>query len=237
MKLERPFNTFLGREMASAKDPIAHLEKRMEEIKMRSVEMYNAHQTMTKGYKMVLEGLKQAYPQFDLKDPNVVDSPQRMARALLEICSGLGSVNSDAMNATFPSEKYNEVIMLKNIDFTSLCSHHFIPFTGVTHVGYLPDIVSEDSRLAGLSKLARIVDVHAQRPQLQERMCYNIMEALRVELKPVGVMVVIEAAHGCLTCRGAKKANAQMVTSAVFGRFKDDHKLREEFLSLVGKQN
>ncbi|MEK6623744.1 MAG: GTP cyclohydrolase I [Bdellovibrionota bacterium] len=233
MKLEKPFNNFLGREMAKAEDPIGLLDERLIDIRKRTVELYEAHKLMASGYKTVLEALKMAYPTFDLNDPNITDSHNRMARALLEMCSGLGATNCETVNTTFPSEKYNEVILLKNIDFTSLCAHHFIPFTGVAHVAYLPDVTHHEGRVVGLSKLARIVDVHAQRPQLQERMCYNIMEALKSELKPAGVMVVVQAAHGCLTCRGARKANAVMLTSALDGKFKEDPKLRQEFLALI----
>lgn len=232
VKIESTFNEFIAKELVYAEDPNSYLDDRLGEIKERLLELNSAREKMSKGYKMVLEGLADAYKAIDLKDPNLIDSPDRMARALLEICSGLGAKNSDAVNTTFPSEKYNEVIILKDIDFVSLCSHHFFPFQGLAHVGYLPD-VKEKGRVIGLSKLARIVDVHAKRPQLQERLCYSIMEALKEELKPAGVMVVIEAAHGCLNCRGAKKQNASMITSALDGVFKTDEKTRIEFLDLI----
>ena len=195
MKVESAFNEFLAKELVHAKDPSDYLDGRLSELKARLLELDGAREKMSKGYKLVLEGLSDAFTELDLKDPNLVDSPDRMARALIEVCSGLGSKNKDAVNTTFPSEKYNEVIILKNIDFVSLCSHHFFPFSGVAHVGYLPD-VKGDGTIVGLSKLARIVDVHARRPQLQERLCYSVMDALREELKPAGVMVVMEASHG-----------------------------------------
>jgi len=237
MKLEYPFNVFLGKELAAVDDPEAHLEKRMQEIKQRSLELDRARKKMSAGYTQVLEGLQMAYPSVDLKDPNLVDSPNRMARALIELCAGLGTKDSDTFSTVFPNEKYNEVILLKNIDFNSLCSHHFFPFTGVAHVGYLPDVSCKDDNghVVGLSKLARIVDVYACRPQLQERMCFNIMEAIKNELRPAGVMVVIEGSHGCLNCRGAKKQGAIMITSALDGKFKTDIKLRSEFLELIKK--
>jgi GTP cyclohydrolase I len=191
---------------------------------------------MAKGYELVLQGLKKAFPQLDLDDKNLQGTPNRMARALLEVCSGLGTNEKEIFSTTFPAEKYDDVIILKNIDYTSLCSHHFFPFTGKAHVGYLPDTSKGDqSRVVGLSKLAHIVDCHAQRPQLQERMCHGIMQSIKNELKPAGVMVVIEGSHGCLTCRSAKKAGASMITSSLDGKFKDDKKLRMEFLSLIGK--
>lgn len=233
--LESPFNDFLGKEMASAERPETLLTQRLEEIKKRSLELNAAREKMKKGYEQVLQGLADAFPNLKLSDPNLRDTPNRMARALLEVCSGLGMKDQEVITTTFPLEKYNEVVILKNINFNSLCSHHFFPFTGVAHVGYLPEM-GEDGAVVGLSKLARIVDSHARRPQLQERLCYSIMEALKSQLKPAGIMVVMEASHGCLTCRGAMKTNALMVTSALDGKFKTDDKLRKEFLNLIKVQ-
>ena len=235
MAFEYSFNKDLARKLARSKDPEKDLEKEIVEFRSRALALNSARETMARGYELVLKGLKEAYPQLDLNDKNLVGTPNRMARALLEVCSGLGMDEKEIFSSTFPAENYNEVIILKDIDYTSLCSHHFFPFTGKAHVGYLPDTtVGDDSRVVGLSKLAHIVDCHAQRPQLQERMCFNIMSSIKSELKPAGVMVVIEGSHGCLTCRSAKKANASMVTSALDGKFKEDPKLRGEFLSLIG---
>ena len=232
VKFESTFNEFIAKELVHAEDPKSYLDERLGEVKQRLLELNSAREKMSEGYRMVLEGLADAYQLIDLKDPNLVDSPDRMARALLEVCSGLGAKNRDAVNTTFPSEKYDEVIILKDIDFSSLCSHHFFPFQGVAHVGYLPDVKGEGS-VVGLSKLARVVDVHARRPQLQERLCYSIMEGLKEELKPAGVMVVVEATHGCLNCRGVKKQNASMITSALDGVFKSDPRSRMEFLNFI----
>jgi GTP cyclohydrolase I len=233
--LESPFNDFLGKELAKTDKPEQYLEKRLMDIKKRALEMNSAREKMRSGYQQVLEGLAQAFPDIDLKDANLVDSPNRMARALLEVCSGLGMKDHQVISTSFPNEKYNEVVILKNINFNSLCSHHFFPFTGVAHVGYLPEM-GTDGAVVGLSKLARIVDSYARRPQLQERLCYSVMEALKNQLKPAGVMVVMEASHGCMTCRGAMKTNAKMVTSALDGKFKTDDKLRKEFLNLIKVQ-
>ena len=236
MAFETSFNKDLARKLASSNNPIDLLDKELVLLKQRALELNEAREKMAVGYDLVLQGLKMAYPKLDLTDKNLVGSPNRMARALLEICAGLGTDQKEIFSTTFPAENYNEVIILKDINYTSLCSHHFFPFIGKAHVGYLPDTTKgEDSRVVGLSKLAHIVDMHAQRPQLQERMCYGIMNSIKEELKPAGVMVVIEGSHGCLTCRGAKKANATMVTSALSGKFQDDPKLRAEFLSLLGK--
>jgi GTP cyclohydrolase I len=236
MAYESTYNKDLARALARAENPEKFLDGELVKIRSRAIELNSAREDMAKGYELVLQGLKKAFPQLDLNDKNLQGTPNRMARALLEVCSGLGTNEKEIFSTTFPAEKYDDVIILKNIDYTSLCSHHFFPFTGKAHVGYLPDTSKGDqSRVVGLSKLAHIVDCHAQRPQLQERMCHNIMESIKNELKPAGVMVVIEGSHGCLTCRSAKKAGASMITSALDGKFKDDKKLRMEFLSLIGK--
>lgn len=237
MSYETSFNKDLARKLASAKDVEKVLTEELTLYKKRALELNAAREVMAEGYDKVLKGLKLAFPNLDLDDKNLVGSPNRMARALLEICSGLGTNQKEIFSTTFPAENYNEVIILKDIDYTSLCSHHFFPFIGKAHVGYLPDTSKGDqSRVVGLSKLAHIVDMHAQRPQLQERMCFGIMNSIKEELKPAGVMVVIEGSHGCLTCRGAKKANASMMTSALDGKFKEDSKLRSEFFSLLGSK-
>lgn len=237
MSFESSFNKDLARKLARATNPEELLDQELVLFRKRALELNQARAKMAEGYEKVLEGLKLAFPDLDLEDKNLVGTPNRMARALLEICSGLGTDEKEIFSTTFPAENYNEVIILKDIDYTSLCSHHFFPFTGKAHVGYLPDThKGEDSRVVGLSKLAHIVDCHAQRPQLQERLCYGIMESIKNELRPAGVMVVIEGSHGCLTCRSAKKANASMITSALDGKFKEDSKLRAEFLSLIGMQ-
>lgn len=234
MAYETSFNKDLARKLATAKDVDKVLNEELALYKSRALQMNEARAMMAEGYDRVLKGLKLAFPNLDLDDKNLIGSPNRMARALLEVCSGLGTSQREIFSTTFPAETYNEVIILKDIDYTSLCSHHFFPFTGKAHVGYLPDVShGENSRVVGLSKLAHIVDLHAQRPQLQERMCSGIMNSIKEELKPAGVMVVIEGSHGCLTCRGAKKANASMMTSALDGQFKTDPKLRAEFLSLI----
>jgi GTP cyclohydrolase IA len=234
MSYENTYNLDLAKKLAKADNPEAFLEDEIFKIKSRALQLNKARSTMAEGYKIVLEGLKMAFDDIDLDDPNLKDSPSRMARALIEISSGLGIEDEEIFSTSFPAENYNQVVILKDISFTSMCSHHFIPFTGVAHVGYLPDITpGHDGKVVGLSKLARIVDVHAQRPQLQERLSFNIMNAINTQLKPAGVMVVVQGNHGCLNCRGAKKENASMITSALEGQFKEDKKLREEFLSLI----
>ena len=234
MSFEQSFNKDLARNMVKATDPEKFLDAELVKFKARALELNQARQMMAEGYEKVLNGLKLAFPNLDLNDKNLVGTPNRMARSLLEVCSGLGTDEKEIFSTTFPADNYNEVIILKDINYTSLCSHHFFPFTGIAHIGYLPDTTKgAESRVVGLSKLAHIVDSHAQRPQLQERLCYNIMDSIKRQLKPAGVMVVIEGSHGCLTCRGAKKAGASMLTSALDGKFQEDSKLRAEFLSLI----
>src|SRR5690554_1429374 len=235
MAYESSFNKDFARKLAKVENAEAFLDSELAKMKERALQLNAAREHMSKGYELVLEGLKMAFPELDLNDKNLIGTSNRMARALLEVCSGMGTDEKEIFSTTFPAENYNEVIILKNIDYTSLCSHHFFPFTGKAHVGYLPDTHNvEESKVVGLSKLAHIVDCHAQRPQLQERMCSGIMESIKSELRPAGVMVVIEGSHGCLSCRSAKKANATMITSALDGKFKEDSKLRAEFLSLIG---
>lgn len=234
MSFESSFNKDFARKLANSTEPEKMLDQELKLFKQRALELNEARTIMAEGYAQVLSGLKVAFPNLDMEDKNLIGTPNRMARALLEVCSGLGTNPKDIFDTSFPAENYNEVIILKDIDYTSLCSHHFFPFNGKAHVGYLPNTQKgADSKVVGLSKLAHIVDLHAQRPQLQERMCYGIMESIKEQLKPAGVMVVIEGSHGCLSCRSAKKANATMITSALDGKFKEDPKVRAEFLSLI----
>src|SRR5438105_14909247 len=125
-------------------------------------------------------------------------------------------------------ERYDEVVLLRDIEFHSLCKHHLLPFTGRAHVAYLPD-----GRVVGLSKLARLVEGYARRPQVQERLTTQIADALMEELNPVGAACVIEATHTCMTIRGAKKHGSTMVTSALRGIFKDSATSRAEMLALI----
>lgn len=128
----------------------------------------------------------------------------------------------------FDNPGYDQMIILRNIDFVSVCSHHLLPFTGLAHVGYVPQ-----GRICGISKLARVVDKFASMPQVQERMTEQIADFLMTNLDPVGVMVVVEGGHECMRYRGVRKIGSSMVTSAIRGKFRDDRAMREEFLRLV----
>ncbi len=164
------------------------------------------------------------------EDPNregLLKTPNRVGRAYVELMAGL-SVEPKAHLKTVFHERYDEVVLLRDVEFHSLCEHHLLPFTGRAHVAYLPD-----GKVVGLSKLARLVEGYARRPQVQERLTGQIADALMEELNPVGSACVIEATHTCMTIRGARKPGAVMVTSALRGIFKENAASRAEILSLM----
>jgi GTP cyclohydrolase I len=164
------------------------------------------------------------------KDPNLVDTDQRVAKMYLEIFSGLDTGNRPKLT-TFPNdEKYSAMVMEKDIPFYSMCAHHFVPFYGHGHIAYIPN-----ERIVGLSKLPRLLEFYARRPQLQERLTEQVATTLEEELKPQGVMVVIEARHLCVEMRGVKKPGALTVTSAIRGIFASKP-VREEFLDLLNRR-
>src|SRR5438034_7598701 len=154
-------------------------------------------------------------------------TPNRVARAYAELMAGLSEDPRVHLRTVF-NERYDEVVLLRDIEFHSLCEHHLLPFVGKAHVAYLPD-----GKVVGLSKLARLVEGYARRPQVQERLTTQIADALMEELRPVGAACVIEATHTCMTIRGAKKPGSMMVTSALRGIFKDNPPSRHEILSLI----
>jgi GTP cyclohydrolase I len=145
------------------------------------------------------------------------DTPARVARAYREIFRGLGQSASDVLTTTFDLG-HDEMVLVKDIELYSTCEHHLVPFHGVAHVGYVP---SADGRITGLSKLARLVDVFAKRPQVQERLTTQIADALMACLQPRGVIVVLDCEHLCMTMRGVRKPGARTVTSAVRGQLRD----------------
>jgi len=155
-------------------------------------------------------------------------TPLRVEKALAYLTRGYKQDAESVLNgATFASD-YDEMVIVKEIDFFSLCEHHLLPFYGKCHIAYLPD-----KRIVGLSKLPRLVDVFSRRLQVQEKLTTEIARAIEEKLKPKGVGVVMEAAHLCVMMRGVEKQNAQMVTSSMRGRFRSDVKTREEFLTLI----
>ncbi len=157
------------------------------------------------------------------------DTPRRIAKMYEEIFAGLKEDPGKHLEIYFQDEKHEELVLVKDIPFYSMCEHHFAPFFGTAHVGYLP----KNGKLTGLSKLARVVDTVAKRPQLQERLTATIAETLMNKLDPHGVIVVVEAEHMCMTMRGVKKSGSKTVTSVVRGLFNKDAKARAEAMSLI----
>ncbi len=159
----------------------------------------------------------------------MLDTPKRVVKAYDEFFSGYTKDPQSILNRTFKDvEGYDEMIVLRDICFSSFCEHHMVPFTGRVHVAYLP----QDS-VVGLSKLARLVDVFAKRLQIQEKLTAQIANTLNDVLKPKGVGVVVEATHMCMTMRGVQKTGAVMQTSKLLGRFRTDARTRQEFYSLI----
>jgi len=157
------------------------------------------------------------------------DTPQRVAQMYSEIFGGMPQNPVDELKVGYELG-HREMVILKDIPFYSMCEHHLLPFFGVAHVGYVPGV---DGRVVGISKLARVVDIIARRPQIQERMATEIADAIMEGLKPDGVGVVIEAEHMCMTMRGIKKPGAKVVTSALRGIFTRRPATRAEFMSLI----
>jgi GTP cyclohydrolase I len=166
------------------------------------------------------------------EDPDrsgLVDTPARVARAYAETFAGLRQDAAEVLGTTF-DEGHEEMVLVKDIAMYSTCEHHLVPFHGVAHVGYLP---GADGRVTGLSKLARLVEVYARRPQVQERMTRQIADSLHDALSPQGVIVVIEAEHLCMAMRGIRKPGTTTVTSAVRGIFRDNPATRSEAMGLI----
>ncbi|WP_178412097.1 MULTISPECIES: GTP cyclohydrolase I FolE [Peptostreptococcales] len=157
------------------------------------------------------------------------ETPDRVARMYEEIFCGIFQDPREHLKVTFPEESHEEMVIVKDIPFYSCCEHHLVPFFGKAHVVYIP----KGGRLTGLSKLARVVETIAKRPQLQERIAKETADIIMEELRPYGVMVVIEAEHMCMTMRGVKKPGSKTVTSAVRGVFAKDIATRTEAMNLI----
>lgn len=155
------------------------------------------------------------------------ETPMRVARMYAEVFGGLREDPASHLS-TFFTERYDEMVVLRDIPFHSMCEHHLLPFAGKAHVAYLPD-----GRIVGISKLARVVEAYARRPQVQERMTSQIADLLMSELNAKGVAVIVQATHLCMTCRGVKKPGTVMVTSALRGRCKSDARTRSEVMMLL----
>ncbi|MDQ3886970.1 MAG: GTP cyclohydrolase I FolE [Actinomycetota bacterium] len=165
----------------------------------------------------------------DPQRDGLVDTPVRVARAYREMFSGLFTDPDAVLSRTF-EEGHDELVLVRDIPLYSCCEHHLLPFHGMAHVGYIPNAAG---RVTGLSKLARLVDLYARRPQMQERLTAQVVDALMRKLEPRGAIVVIEAEHLCMTVRGVRKAGAMTTTSAVRGIFKTSVPARAEALDLI----
>ncbi|GIN60735.1 GTP cyclohydrolase 1 [Robertmurraya siralis] len=164
-------------------------------------------------------------------DPNregVLDTPKRVAKMYEEVFQGIHQDPREYFETIF-SEDHEELVLVKDIPFYSMCEHHLVPFYGKAHVAYIP----RNGRVTGLSKLARAVEAVAKRPQLQERITSTVADAMMEKLEPHGVMIVVEAEHMCMTMRGVKKPGAKTVTTAVRGTLAEDSQARAEILSLI----
>lgn len=156
------------------------------------------------------------------------DTPRRVAQMYTELFSGLEQ-NAEQELECFFSEEYDGMVLVKDISFYSMCEHHLIPFFGKAHIAYIP----QAGRITGLGRLAKVVDVFARRPQLQERLTAQVADVIEKKLKPAGVMVVVEAEHLCMSMRGVRKPGAATTTMAVRGVFADDQTARAEVLALI----
>ncbi len=164
------------------------------------------------------------------EDPDregIRDTPGRVARMYEEVFSGMNVNPATLLEAQF-TEVYDELVVLKDIPFNSMCEHHLMPFEGKAAVAYLPD-----GKVVGISKLARVVDAFARRPQVQERLTSQVADLLMEHLKAKGAAVVIQAVHTCMTCRGVRKAGSSMITSAIRGQCRSDSRTRSEVMSLL----
>ncbi|HEX3775950.1 MAG TPA: GTP cyclohydrolase I FolE [Polyangiaceae bacterium] len=167
------------------------------------------------------------------ENPNregLVGTPDRVARMCEEVFSGIDRDPRKLMEAVF-TEKYSDIVLIRDIPFNSMCEHHLLPFTGHAHVAYIPN-----GRVLGLSKFARVLDVYSQRPQVQERLTDQVADLIMDELKPIAVAVIVDATHSCMTLRGVRKPGSSVITSALRGTFLSDPASRSEVLSLMRGQ-
>ena len=168
----------------------------------------------------------------DPKREGLLETPRRVADAYEFLSSGYKMDIDEVMNKAVFNEKYDEMVLVKNIDFYSLCEHHMLPFYGKVHVAYIPN-----GKIIGLSKIPRLVEIFSRRLQVQERMTQEIADTLDEYLQPNGVAVVSEAFHMCMMMRGVQKQNSSATTSAVHGVFKEDARTRSEFINLISHKN
>ncbi len=168
----------------------------------------------------------------DPQREGLLRTPERVEKAMQYLTGGYSADIDGIINEAIFTENYEEMVLVNDIDFYSMCEHHMLPFYGKCHVGYIPD-----GKIIGLSKMPRIVDVFARRLQVQERMTTQIAQTLMKHLQPAGVAVVTESRHLCMMMRGVEKQNTVVKASALYGVFRDDPKTREEFMNLIAHQS
>jgi GTP cyclohydrolase I len=182
---------------------------------------------IARGVRLILEGIGE-----DPTRPGLQETPARVAEMYQELTAGMREDPQQHV-VPLPGDKHDEMVIVKDISIASLCEHHLAPFVGKCHIAYIP----KEGRILGLSKLARLAETFSRRLQLQERLTTDIANTLFEGLRPIGVMVVIEAEHTCMTLRGVRKANAKTITSAVLGGFRNDPRTRAEAMALItGKE-
>ncbi len=183
---------------------------------------------IVKGVAMILEAVGE-----DLNREGLVGTPNRVAKMYAELFSGINQDPRDHLTTCFVEDGHDEIVLIKDISFYSMCEHHLLPFYGKAHIAYLP----EEGRIVGLSKLVRVIETIARRPQLQERLTSQVADIITEVLKPKGVVVVLEAEHLCMSIRGVAKPGATTVTSAVRGLFRSNSSSRLEVFSLIQGSN
>jgi GTP cyclohydrolase IA len=217
-----PLKSSLLDQVLSRPDRNTHNGK-MAEIKATSEA---AKEKMMEAVYTMLESVGE-----DPEREGLLKTPKRVAEAMEYLTSGYNQSLEDLVNGAIFDEGHNEMVLVRDINFFSLCEHHMLPFMGRAHVAYIPN-----QKVVGLSKLARIVEMYARRLQVQERLTRQIAEAVQEILEPQGVAVVMEASHMCMSMRGVQKPGSWTVTSAMIGVFQDEQKTREEFLNLIRHQ-
>ena len=180
------------------------------------------HEKLVAAGRLILEAIGE-----DPEREGLRETPERMARMYEEVFSALRSEPGDAITTVF-TEEYDEIVVVKDIPFFSMCEHHLLPFTGKAHTAYMPD-----GKVLGVSKLARAVDAFAKRPQVQERLTNQVADLIERAAEPRGVVVVLEATHTCMTIRGVRKPGSIVITSAVRGIFRENLATRNEVMNLI----
>ncbi|HST51388.1 MAG TPA: GTP cyclohydrolase I FolE [Pyrinomonadaceae bacterium] len=194
-------------------------DEESDDARVREVDL----EKVERGVRLILEGVGE-----DLERPGLQRTPRRVAEMYAELTAGMREDAGEHVRA-LPGDRHDEMVVVKDINFASVCEHHLAPFVGKCHIAYIP----KEGRIVGLSKLARLVETFARRLQVQERLTSEIADTLFDGLKPLGVMVIMEAEHTCMTIRGVKKPGAKTITSAIRGGFRRDPRTRAEAMALI----